>query len=136
MATSNEKEFKVGDVVWDCSRTGKGRVFNVSAGRFGVEVKFKSGEIESYDKNGYHDSNYELPTLYHQPYTITLQEISEELPEIGTPVYVWDDESTSSRIAFFLGKSGSSYETCPCFPFTGAQDRWQNMSLTLPDKFK
>jgi len=141
MEAQDKREFKVGDTVWDCIRhKGEGIVKNIANKDeklpYPVLVKFDEGGTQHYTTEGYGSITDCMQTLYHQPYTITLQEIPEELPEVGTPVYVWDDDDTSSCIAFFLGKSGSSYETCPCIPFTGKQDRWQNMSLTLPDKFK
>ncbi len=136
MATSNEKEFKVGDTVWDCTRVGKGKVCKITNDRFGVHVIFEDSSQESYDENGYFDYGFQLPSLYHQPYTITLQEIPEELPEVGTIIHVWDDDSIQCCVGFFIGKEEGRYLATQYYPSTSEPYRWDNMSLTLPDKFK
>jgi hypothetical protein len=141
MATSNEKEFKVGDIVWDCLRhKGKGFVKHIySVGNdipCPVIVMFDKEVHQSYTLEGYYSTSNIIRTLYHQPYTITLQEIPEELPEVGTPVYCWDDECLSCRLGFFVGKKEKMYQVSHYFPKLGDIYTWKNISLTLPDKFK
>lgn len=138
MATNNEKEFKVGDTVWDCLNYGKGRVEFIEKGvRYPVHVLFNDDVTDNYMLDGLRTDSDLLPSLYHQPYTITLQEIPEELPEVGTPVYVWDNTDKACTIEFYSNKVGKKYITKTTTPPVGdAGSSWDNMSLTLPDKFK
>lgn len=134
------REFKVGDVVWDLVRYGKGKVINIDKSSAYpvdvVSVKENDDEKWSYTLEGKYQKNDLLPSLYHQPYRIELLDIPEELPEVGTPVYVWDDGDTSCQIQFFLAKSAHLCQTTASLPVKDNKTHWDNFSLTLPDKFK
>lgn len=132
-----QREFKVGDIVWDSVRYGKGKVINIDkSSQYPVEVRSSDDEY-SYTADGKYQQSDDLPTLYHQPYRIELLEVPEELPEIGTPVYVWDDTDKACTIEFYSNKVGKKYITKTTTPPAGdAGSSWDNMSLTLPDKFK
>jgi len=141
MVTSNEKEFKVGDIVWDNVRYGKGIITDVSiTSPFPITVQTcRDNEMEfSYTLDGKYCKEEPLPTLYHQPYTITLQEIPEELPEVGTPVYCWDNGASGCNMSFFVRKCDNGrYVVSSGFPLKSIYEyTWDNISLTLPDKFK
>jgi hypothetical protein len=135
------REFKVGDVVWDSVRFGKGKVVNIDKqSAYPVDVvavNDKHEEIFSYTIEGKYRSDDLLPSLYHQPYKIELLDIPEELPEVGTPVYVWDDGDKSCTVEFFVEKRDKAYITSTRFPIVNdIGSSWDNMSLILPDKFK
>ena len=134
------REFKVGDVVWDSVRFGKGKVIYIdksSTYTVGVvSVKENDDEEWSYTLEGKYQESDLLPSLYHQPYRIELLDIPQELPEVGTPVYVWDDGDTSCQIQFFLAKSAHLCQTTASLPVKDNKTHWDNFSLTLPDKFK
>lgn len=130
------REFKAGDVVWDCTKFGKGVIEDVDNTTWPIIVRFDNGEVESYLKDGRLHIESSIPSLYHQPYKIELLDIPEELPEVGTPVYVWDDDSLSCRIGFFAKKSEHGYTVSLCFPEPGDLYTWKYLSLNLPDKFK
>ena len=134
------REFKVGDIVWDSVRFGKGTVINVDKHpTYPVNVTSVNEDDDeewSYTSDGKYSDTDLLPSLYHQPYKIELLDIPEELPEVGTPVYVWDDGDTSCQIQFFLAKSAHLCQTTASLPIKGNKTHWDNMSLTLPDKFK
>lgn len=133
-----QRKFKVGDTVWDCTRGGKGKVSGITDGVFSVCVVFEDGAIETYNSEGYFDSDYVLPSLYHQPYRIELLDIPEELPEVGTIVYVWDDGAKTCHPASFIGKSEDlRYLVTATLPVKdGNITYWDNFSLTLPEQFK
>lgn len=133
------REFKVGDVVWDCIRHGKGTVDNSDVSEvyvYPIKVEFDNGNSERYTLDGKHRNDNLLPSLYHQPYRIELLDIPEELPEVGTPVYVWDNGDTSCQIQFFLAKSAHLCQTTSSLPVKDNKTHWDNFSLTLPEQFK
>lgn len=136
------REFKVGDIVWDCLRQEvQGTVRHIYSEEdempYPVMVDFEKGGIQSYTLDGYGSTSDAVRTLYHQPYKIELIEVPEELPEVGTPVYVWDDGDKSCTIEFFVEKRDKTYITSTRFPIVNdIGSSWDNMSLTLPDKFK
>ncbi len=138
MATSNEKEFKVGDIVWDNVRYGKGKITKVDCGMVSVQFDNEQLEIYDYTVSGKFCPSHTFPSLYKQPYTITLQEIPKELPEVGTPVYCWDDGSSGCNMSFFVRKNDNGrYVVSSGFPLKSIYEyTWDNISLTLPDKFK
>jgi hypothetical protein len=134
------REFKVGDIVWDSIRHGKGTIDSSDGSDeyvYPIKVEFNNGSSERYTLDGRHRDDNLLPSLYHQPYKIELIEVPEELPEVGTPVYVWDDGDKSCTIEFFVEKRDKTYITSTRFPIVNdIGSSWDNMSLTLPDKFK
>lgn len=135
------REFKIGDVVWDSVRYGKGEIIRIDkSATYPVCVvaikEEEDNEMWSYALDGRYQDIDILPSLYHQPYRIELLDIPEELPEVGTPVYVWDDGDTSCQIQFFLAKSAHLCQTTASLPVKDNKTHWDNFSLTLPDKFK
>jgi hypothetical protein len=130
------REFKVGDVVWDSIRYGKGEVTDTDNTEPKIMVEFKA-DTEWFFSDGRLAENDVIKRLQHQPYKIELLEIPEELPEVGTPVYVWDNTDKACTIEFYSNKVGKKYITKTTTPPVGdAGSSWDNMSLTLPDKFK
>lgn len=144
MDNNNEKvtprEFKVGDVVWDCIRGGKGKVIRITKEcTYSVDVIIDDNDtVSSYTSEGKYGKDDLLSSLYHQPYRIELLDIPEELPEVGTIVYVWDDGAKTCHPASFIGKSEDlRYLVTATLPVKDKNiTYWDNFSLTLPEQFK
>ena len=120
-------------------RFGKGKIVSIDKyATYSINVVSSNSEDNrwSYTLEGKYQDGDLLPSIYHQPYKIELLDIPEELPEVGTPVYVWDDGDTSCQIQFFLAKSAHLCQTTASLPVKDNKTHWDNFSLTLPDKFK